>query len=111
MPSQRRSTREAQKLRCEGDIKRLVAALQGKGLDSATIRRNPAVRKLKARLKQIENALLTIAKLEKRKEALALRKKEKEAQRLAKREEKAGKSKAQAAAAGEKKPKKEKIVT
>jgi len=77
MPSKSREVRESQKKHFETSITTRRAFLKEQGLEAATMKKDPRLKQLRAKLSQINKSLKAITDLEKQNEALALRKKEK----------------------------------
>jgi hypothetical protein len=96
MPSKSKSVREAQKKQCEAAISARRAALKEKGLDSKAIGKDPKLKALLAKFRQIQKTLVAIQAKEKKNEELAKRKTEKAEQAKQDKAEKKGKSKKKA---------------
>jgi len=108
MPSRIRSTRQAQVRRCQEEIRKRLADLKERGAEKAVVQKDPKLRQMRARLRQLQKALLAILAIDKKNESLAVRKQERAARKLLeKNQPKASKKKAEAAEA-EKKSKKDK---
>ena len=111
MPSKTRSVRETQKSTCEAAIAARQAALRAKGVTQAAIAKDPTLKALLAKFRQIQRTLSAIRAKEEKNEELAQRKQEKAAQpKLSKAEKKAkgGKKAEQQTQQSGKKAKKEK---
>jgi len=110
MPSNTKSARESQKALLETAIAERRDALKQKGLDGEKVRKDPRLKQLLAKLRQIQRALVAIQAKVKKNEDLARRKKEK-AEQKADEPKKKGKPKkkgAKKSAESGKKAKKEK---
>jgi hypothetical protein len=77
MPSKSKSAREAQKVQCETAISARRDELKEKGLDQAAIKKDPRLKQLLAKFRQIQKTLLAIQAKADLNEKLAQRKKEK----------------------------------
>ena len=94
MPSKAKSVRETQKAQCEAAISARRAALKEKGLDDATIKKDPKLKQLLAKARQIQGTLKAIQAKADLNEKLAQRKKEKAENPKDKAEKKGKKKKA-----------------
>ena len=110
MPSKTESVRQSQKTHYETAVSERRKSLKEKGLDEVKIRKDPRIKQLLAKLRQITKALVAIKAKETKNEELIQRKKEK-AEQKAEKPKKKGKSKKKAeksADSGKKTKKKEK---
>jgi len=96
MPSKSKNVRESQKAVCQAAIHARRAALKEQGLDPAAIGKDPKLRALMARFRQIQKTLVAIQAKEKKNADLALRKQEKAEQAKLGKPEKKGKAKKKA---------------
>jgi len=79
MGSKSKAAQLSQQQNWEEQLSRRVEVLKARGLDSSAIAKDPAVRKIRAKLRETRARLLAIAKLEQRTEALRRLKEEKAA--------------------------------
>jgi len=93
MPSKSKSVREAQKTHCEKAISERRAALKEKGVDAGAVQKDPRLKALLAKFRQIQRTLAAIQAKEKKNEELAKRKRAKAEQAKEGKADKKGKSK------------------